>query len=83
MDTRAGDKMKYTLQVENRDGIFIIWEGKKSPTIGNAYLSLFKAEGNGYCFPVAKAYRGKKFLRDFTATEINELVRSKTRIVMK
>ena len=75
--------MRYQLIAEGRNALYTIWEGNKTPTIGNAWLALWKAEGNGYYFPVAKAYRGKKFLRDFTATEINEVVRSKTRIVMK
>ena len=75
--------MKYTLVAEGRDAFYTIWEGRKSPTIGNAWLAMFKAEGNGYHFRLTKAYRGKKFLREFKATEINELIRSKMRIITK
>lgn len=73
--------MKYELVAEGRDSFFTIWEGNKAPTSGDAYFALLKAELLGLFFPQAKAYRGKKFLKDFNATEINELVRSKMRVV--
>lgn len=75
--------MKYKLMAENSNAIFTIWEGEKSPTIGNAYFAMLKAEALGFFFPLAKAYRGRKFLRDFTASDINNLIRSKWRVVTK
>jgi hypothetical protein len=66
---------KYRLVAENKDAVFIIWEGKKAPTNGNAYAALFEAEAHGFIFPVAKAYKGRKFLKDFKATELNKLIK--------
>ena len=73
--------MKYTLVAEDRNAFYTIWEGRKSPTNGIAYASLFEAEAHGYFFPEVRAYRGRKFLRDFKATELNKLI--KWRIVTK
>lgn len=76
--------MKYSLVAENREGLWLLWKGDKSPTIGNAYSALIKAEvSNGFCFSEAKAYRGRKLLREFKAEDINQIIRSKWRIANK